>query len=369
MRPFLLILKFLIKKEGVLNSSCITSFGLTSLAIYFFQQLERPLLPTIQHLQSLESSERIIENWNTSFSTNLCKMEKTECKMSVVDLLREFFKFYSTFEFAFYVISTFTGKQYLKPVFSNTQNFPEEFSRYKANFINDKSLKFCIDKCMCVQSFFRHSRNVTAGVRPEVLVRFQKVCHQNAKILEVDFKNVKEALIKLFKQPAIPYDKKRMKSDCVLYFTYSNENMGSNFTERDLRNNWYRGILAKVLFILEKILKCKVHRSITTDSDCNPSECYDCELVYFPLVTKLRKSCKITDSLSKNYNILEREKLISDYLLKNNIKDSEKVSLKFFIFCTLIKSPTKVWIKFKGREKKVEVIESFFIKSCCKWIY
>lgn len=107
-------LTFIIRKwaqvVGLTNPSpgrWITNFSLSSLVIFYLQQLENPILPPINNLLNSKSSEKyeFLKNVNFVGKNNL----------SLEELLLQFFEFYSSFDFFSKAISMNEGKSINKP--------------------------------------------------------------------------------------------------------------------------------------------------------------------------------------------------------------------------------------------------------------
>lgn len=88
-RPLILLIRLWAKAVGITNSNPgekISNFGLTSLVIYFLQQLEHPILPPVGHLEN-----------NPHF--------KSKNASSLAEVLLQFFEFYGKFDFEQHALS------------------------------------------------------------------------------------------------------------------------------------------------------------------------------------------------------------------------------------------------------------------------
>lgn len=97
-RPLILLIRLWAKAADVTSSTPgmkISNFGLTSLVIYFLQQLEHPILPPVGRLD------------DSNF--------KSKNRSSLAHLLLEFFDFYGNFDFEQYALSLNTADLLEKP--------------------------------------------------------------------------------------------------------------------------------------------------------------------------------------------------------------------------------------------------------------
>lgn len=91
-----------------------TNFPITCLVIFFLQQLERPILPTLGHLIELaEDSDKCIvdKDIDCTYLRDLSKMQfQTTNTSSLEELFRQFLEFYSERDFSQVAISLRTRK-------------------------------------------------------------------------------------------------------------------------------------------------------------------------------------------------------------------------------------------------------------------
>lgn len=121
-RPLTFCIRHWAKCVGLTNPSpgrWITNFSLTCLIIYFLQQLKQPILPTINYLNKLATSNdiRITEDGiNCTFLRDLKKLQfHTNNHITLNELLLQFYEFYSKFDFNNRAISLNDGHSVIKP--------------------------------------------------------------------------------------------------------------------------------------------------------------------------------------------------------------------------------------------------------------
>lgn len=123
-RPLTFCIRIWASSVGLTNPSpgrWISNFSLTMLVLFFLQQLQKPIIPSINYLISKSTKEdiRITEdNINCTFLRDLNKLD-FQSNLENTDLLGylliQFFEFYSQFDFNNRGISLNEGRSILKP--------------------------------------------------------------------------------------------------------------------------------------------------------------------------------------------------------------------------------------------------------------
>ena len=105
-----LLLRFWAKTNGFVGSSYMSSYALTHLVLFFFQKQQ--ILPSVDELRQIcpPNEQIVINGWNCSFNENSSdyKIEHKSAN-SLIELLDNFFTFYSSFDFSNLIICTKTG--------------------------------------------------------------------------------------------------------------------------------------------------------------------------------------------------------------------------------------------------------------------
>uniref|UniRef100_A0A336N5X3 CSON007153 protein n=1 Tax=Culicoides sonorensis TaxID=179676 RepID=A0A336N5X3_CULSO len=121
-RPLVFCIRRWAKSTGLTNPSpgrWISNFSLTLLVLYFLQALKQPILPSINHFikKARKQDMRVTEDGiNCTFLRDLNLLDfKVKNTSSIDELLREFFEFYSSFDFNNRGISLNEAKSILKP--------------------------------------------------------------------------------------------------------------------------------------------------------------------------------------------------------------------------------------------------------------
>lgn len=376
----MLLLKLFLKKEEFLK---IKGVGLTTLVIYFFQQLEKPLLPSMMELLKTEGPEQIIEGWDASFPPTLDQLPKTENTMSVVELLLEFFQYFSTFDFNFCVMSPFTGKHYPKPIFVGTKNLPAEFSRFKENFAKRECKEFLVHKPMCVQHILKHCENVTSEFKKYKLLVFQKTCREITDMFENDqgekgayalmrilkyvLKDIPKGLENIIVAFPLPYD--LIKAKCL--------------TLDELKAFWTHVTLENFYYIFNKVLQCEVKSYFPEEYRAKGNhginrfdtiKVFECDMLYPKIVTKIRGRSRRNLGFANCMTALEKEEMVTKYLLDTHSRSWEKDSFKFLVAFYLRKKPTRMEVELfpvgNNREYNLQFkrIIRFLKNACFQWI-
>ncbi|XP_028424477.1 speckle targeted PIP5K1A-regulated poly(A) polymerase [Perca flavescens] len=89
----------------------LNNYALTLLIIFFLQNCEPPVLPTVDQLKDMacEEEECVIEGWNCTFPSQPIAVPPSKNTQDLCTLLFGFFSFYAKFDFASSVISVRKG--------------------------------------------------------------------------------------------------------------------------------------------------------------------------------------------------------------------------------------------------------------------
>nr|XP_046233764.1 speckle targeted PIP5K1A-regulated poly(A) polymerase [Scatophagus argus] len=90
----------------------LNNYALTLLIIFFLQNCEPPVLPTVDQLKDMacEEEECVIEGWNCTFPSQPIAVPPSKNTQDLCTLLAGFFSFYAKFDFASRVISVRKGR-------------------------------------------------------------------------------------------------------------------------------------------------------------------------------------------------------------------------------------------------------------------
>lgn len=121
-KPLVFVIRKWANAVGLTNSApgpWITNFSITSLVLFFLQQVKRPILPPINLLvkSATPEDQRITtDNINCTFLRNMNRLQfETKNGDSLGRLLFQFFEFYAQFDFANRAISLNEARTVIKP--------------------------------------------------------------------------------------------------------------------------------------------------------------------------------------------------------------------------------------------------------------
>lgn len=163
-----IILKFWAKKNGLIDGlNGFTSYALIQLLIFFCQQLNPPLLPTVDQLRRLESKEAplVIDDRECSFCAETSAVAKSQNTETVLQLLAKFFKFYSDFDFTTQVVRPKTGASVHKKAIKDLKLMHSQ--KKLSDVIGFNVTPFC-----CIEDPFNLEHNLTSGLKVEYFDKF-----------------------------------------------------------------------------------------------------------------------------------------------------------------------------------------------------
>ncbi|XP_006825661.1 speckle targeted PIP5K1A-regulated poly(A) polymerase-like [Saccoglossus kowalevskii] len=91
----------------------LTNYTLTLMVMFYLQQEEFKLIPTVEELKAVtdDSEVTIIDNWDCTFTRHIDKLCYKKTSKTAEKLLAEFFSFYSSFDFEHCMICPRSGKK------------------------------------------------------------------------------------------------------------------------------------------------------------------------------------------------------------------------------------------------------------------
>ncbi|XP_012284839.1 speckle targeted PIP5K1A-regulated poly(A) polymerase [Orussus abietinus] len=268
LRPLMIIIKCWAKMFNLIGPQKISCYAMTMLAIFYLQQPEVNILPTVAQLQET-CTPHIIEGWQVAIDQKRLNSHKCTNKSSIPELLQGFFTFYGSFDFESSVACPFNGEIQTKENFNDQDKLPDSFMRYKQRV--DQSIKLQHQKPMCVQDPFELSHNITGNAPPYVVLLFQKQCSLSAEVCREMMKNQNKNLLPtLFVTEAETKDTKVFVID-ITSESYLTVGLPKDFDlrsdipnkEQYIRENWYSVIFGLVKDFFERVMKLKVEILLT----------------------------------------------------------------------------------------------------------
>ncbi|CAK1543298.1 unnamed protein product [Leptosia nina] len=155
--PTAVLIKYWAKVHDLSGTGKMSNYALTMLFIFYLQQVS--ILPSVEWLQK-NSSEWIVDHWNTGFLNEHSLLPKTENSMTIAEILGGFFKYYSDFNFDTLTICPLTGSTIPKKLFQDVESLPDLLNRYKENVKNDIVKPMNLKTAVCIQDPFELCHNV-----------------------------------------------------------------------------------------------------------------------------------------------------------------------------------------------------------------
>lgn len=405
LRPFLIIIKYWAKKNDLSGQGKFSNYALVMLALFYLQQLEHPIIPTVAALQEGVNEKLIVDDWECSINTNI-SLPNSNTK-SVPELLCGFFKFCSNFDYGMKVICPLTGTSLLKSEFQTPEALPDAMRRYKEYVSGSGSdiVAFKFDCDMCIQDPFELRHNVTAGMTSKALENFKKYCEAAAKVCDDELSstdsNAPGLLKKLLDERTKPsgfsrhitilpgkYLIEKLLPECVDL----GQQESSADTQDKLRRKWYKSVLEVLVQIFEDVMKFKVHiedsehnskiQKLDGQSDvAGALSCADMKFIHccgYCRIWEGRKSASKKMKFAENMEGITRERIISDFLCER--KQQASTCDPVITFCCTFQpkqEPTQVILELtdkKSQKSDFMVLTDFlqrhlpiWIEKCLKW--
>ncbi|XP_072312353.1 speckle targeted PIP5K1A-regulated poly(A) polymerase [Eucyclogobius newberryi] len=241
----------------------LNNYALTLLVIFYLQNCNPPVLPTVDQLKHMacEEEECVIESWDCTFPTQAIAVPPSKNTQDLCGLLAGFFSFYAKFEFASSVISLRTGQSV--PVETCQKEADEAMQEDSASKPHRGGPKI---GPMNILDPFELSHNVAGNLNDRTARSFQKECQEAEKYcrsLQYQSKSNKGkswGLVRLL----TPHGEARQARAELLTISIP---FKSDVLPGDLRNQqhfakdaftllWFQRVCAVVEGIFLNILKC-----------------------------------------------------------------------------------------------------------------
>ncbi|KAK0088780.1 hypothetical protein PV325_010720 [Microctonus aethiopoides] len=342
LKPLLLIIKHWARLLGLSGTGKITNYSLVMATIFYLQQPNVNLLPTVKELQS--SCEPVyISGWLVNFDKNIVP-DASNNESSIPELLQGFFKFYGEFNFATNVICPSDGLIVSKIDFiKNIQQLD----------INVDALN--VSKPVCIQDPFELDHNIAEGWTQRLVQTFQQCCNEGVSNCEFAAKDNYMNLLPLICDPIL---KHKSKSPALMQIAIPAGKFGKfglpddfdtrtdiDNKEKFIETNWFKVVYKLIEKIFINIFKfdlqmmydgismkqIKIEENSDVHTKDNDKVLFICRGKY--CLNRSRKN-KIP-SLDPTLSCIEREILISDKLLADMAERKEETPIKFI--CSLEK--------------------------------
>ncbi|XP_046430293.1 speckle targeted PIP5K1A-regulated poly(A) polymerase-like isoform X1 [Neodiprion fabricii] len=385
LKPLMIIIKFWAELFGIAGMGKISNYALTLLIIFFLQQPERAMVPTVVQLQSSCKPE-FVQGWQVNYDENI-KLQNTKNENSIPSLLYEFFDFYAGFDLGSKVLCPLDGKAHPKTVFASAEELPDTMFRYR-EYIRETQNPMLMqtDKPMCLQDPFELSHNVTSRVNGRTVAFFQQHCITSREVCKEVQENDYKTLFSILFTRETKLDKPakvRMLIKGELFLKVGlpkNTVLQPNVIYRGhfTINDWYETVLNLVKEIFERVYKFKVKLE-SMDREVKQQKCdvesdvhtknktktiLEC-LGYFKLWYGRKNKKTIFDP---TMSALDREASISDKMMEE-LKKTPASSIPIISFTCIIQKlqkPVAVELILKNNNSAQNMFKEFSDQMCNK---
>lgn len=196
--PFFMIIKYWARVHQFSGCGKMSNYALVTIAAFYLQQLQPPVLPTVLLLQE-NSTERRVDGWKCNFAEDLKAIDSSLNTMTVMELLGGFFKYFQNFNIAGQVMCSLTATVIPKASFVQTDTLPNEIREEYIRGMESRQhgLRVCSD--MVVQDPFELTHNLTASMGTRALQTFMAQCTLAAEVFEEALKIPDEQRLQFLK--------------------------------------------------------------------------------------------------------------------------------------------------------------------------
>lgn len=370
LKPLMIIIKFWAKTSELSGHGKFTNYAIVMMVIFYLQQPETNMLPSIVDLQ--KNFEPGYQWTCANFDKNI-KFPCSENETSITELLLGFFKFYLNFPFDKKLICPLDGHAHSRA----------DFAKVCAEKAADTD-PLQLSHPICLQDPLELDCNITCGVTAKILVAFQRFCAVGVEVCERALKDKdKPFLLSLF--TTVPAAQENLSSVRITIFALKTLAAGlpADFESRNdiedkekfARDHWYRLTQRFVEDTLRNVFKLEVQtikqnreakqQKIEKTSDVHSNDCdeikLECTGNYCLISGRKTKSFCLDPSLGP----IAKETLISEELLSQQKKAGVKPA-KIDFTCNIIReeNPVRLIVQMvdrKSAKKSFRQFASFLI--------
>lgn len=184
-QPFILILKMWSHENNL--SEYITTYAIAIMAIFHLQT--KGYLLSVKQLRYLNPGKSLtICGWETinyCQSVEMLKRHVIPYTGSIIELLKDFFLYYSKFAYPVDVICPLMGQCIKKKDFNDTgKNLPPEMNSYRVQLQSKEPEAFRNASLLCIQDPFDLSHNLTKALQVGTLNKLRILCELSYKLIK-----------------------------------------------------------------------------------------------------------------------------------------------------------------------------------------
>ncbi|XP_044011521.1 speckle targeted PIP5K1A-regulated poly(A) polymerase-like [Aphidius gifuensis] len=343
-KPLIVIIKYWAKKLELTGSGRITNYSIVMMILFYLQQNNISLIPTIKALQ-INCPPVIYKNWLVSFDSNF-KINNDNCTKNIPQLLCGFFKFYSEFNFATKIICPYDGISLLRNDFKKLHDSNKN--------VNYELLR--LDTVACLQDPIQLNFNIIGSWTPKILQTFVTACNEASKMFDAINNETDNLLISLFDLSLDESRKKKCGNNKKIKTSifnihpreFAKVGLPDDFYTRNdiddkdkfICDNWFELINKLVIKIMEKVFmfdiqmvydatngmkQIKIQENTDVHTSAHNKIIFTCTSNY---CLSLSRKGRIQD-INSNLSCLEREILISQSILEELKEKNEENQVKF----------------------------------------
>ncbi|XP_057328716.1 speckle targeted PIP5K1A-regulated poly(A) polymerase-like [Microplitis mediator] len=336
LRPLMIIIKYWAKNLDISGTGKITNYSLIIAIIFYLQQPDVNLLPTIKELQS-SCVPAFSNGWQINFNKNY-KLSSDTNNISIPQLLYGFFKFYSEFNFLVNLISPLDGIIHPKIDYNKI-----------ANDLGIDIELLNLSRPVCIQDPIQLNHNIASGWSERLLQDFQKYCSDAALLCEESVHDDYKLFLPSLFDTGIKHKSKKPRSIQIVIPAGKFEDFGlpDDFEERDdidnkqkyKENNWFSIVYKLIQRIFEDIFKFNVQVTYDT-TNIKQIKLEQESDVHSKRHDKIKLFCSGKYCVSRNrkgklsiidptLSCIDKESLISDKILQDLKDKKEETLIKF----------------------------------------
>lgn len=252
-----MVIKYWAKVYGFNESTQgFTTYSIVILCIFYLQQLNPPILPSVVALQRLEDHKELSSGWMINFCSFEWEIEcfKVKNESTLKELLAGFFQFYRDFDYK-HVICPFVGRAVPAEQFTSADDIPEEMLLYKEKLLNEpdsKTLKFKTNVPIKTQDPLELNWNITKNVKENMFFLFKGACNESCKqMAEKDDSSLLSSLFSV--------DKKSLALSAQPYIKVSFDLLNSFIASSSIGlDEQYKLMTEAVLLVMRHVMKAEI---------------------------------------------------------------------------------------------------------------
>ncbi|VEN42442.1 unnamed protein product [Callosobruchus maculatus] len=389
LNPKLTDLMFIIKYWAKIHkltgqNHLFTNYSIAMMVIFFLQQPPYNFYP-VHNIQTNRRFYNIQDGWNGGFEPlPLARWMHYVQGVTLTELLIDFFKFYSNFDFETMVISPFLGVALKKQTFENVESLTDLLKPYKLYMRTEGAIPFKHQAVVCIQDPFELSRNITPVISETTLKFFVSFCHLGADVFNA---GPKEALYRLFTIKPAAYSEAllsqngqtrqvviEMAADCKYLQTKIDKNVPDK--QMALKVAWFDTLKGFLKTVIKDVLRLSLEE-LAVESNTKNRKTEGQKDVHHKVLDATCYRCAgklnvwgVRPQRPKTEKVLEGEKKITEALCKKVESVSSEPIIEVQFAVELKDNPTRAFIemnKISAYRKTYRGFSAFVVEKLPRW--